>query len=68
MTRSVSQFDPDTRTLVKTFGSIAKAAEMTGIGKELIHQAASGKLHYARGYIWTFESPDTFVPPTREQV
>ena len=34
----------------------------------MIHGAASGKLHYAKGFIFTFESPDTFVPPTREQI
>ena len=66
--RQVSQFDPDTGELIQTFESVAEAGWKTGTVKSSIYGAASGRQHYARGCIWSFEDPSQFTPPTREQV
>ena len=66
--RQVSQYDPDTGELINTFESIAEAMQQTGVQRYSIHQAASGNQHYAGGCIWSFEDPEKFTPPTREQI
>ena len=66
--RSVSQFNPDSGELIQTFESITEAAQKTKIDIPAIHSAASGRTYYAGGYIWSFEDPKTFTPPTRKQI
>ena len=66
--RQVSQFNPDTGEFMQTFEGIVDATQQTGIHGQSIRNAALGKQYYAGGYIWSFENPDTFTPPTRQQV
>lgn len=66
--RQVSQFDRDTGELIQTFEHVGEAERETGVSKTTIREVASGKKHYAGGFIWTYEDPNEFTPPTPEQV
>lgn len=67
--RAVSQFNPDTGALVATYESMVEAETETGISRQNIRGAVvNSHQHLAGGFIWTDLSPETFIPPTREQI
>lgn len=67
--RAVSQFNPDTGALIATYESMVEAERETGIRRQNIRGAVvNNHQHLAGGFIWTDLPPETFVPPTREQI